>query len=187
MLFPALDKFSNWLEAEADGQVKVAVAVVKAMVSAGVPVALVIEVESVKKVAGGAHERHAAVQVGGQQGFLAVDGIGKTVTIAYARHYGDIVEPAVMEHPTVTITYHETEVTVTETVISHSIGEMFLEFGADCAHVHDHVLMTQVNTSQQRARTAFLILGKTIGCSLAVVGVVEDIIGIKAITLTFQS
>ena len=53
--------FSNWLEAEADGQVKVAVAVVEAMVSAGVPVALVIEVESVKKVAGGAHERHAAV------------------------------------------------------------------------------------------------------------------------------
>ena len=58
--------FSNWLEAEADGQIKVAVAVVEAMVSAGVPVALVIEVESIKKVAGGAYERHATVQVSGQ-------------------------------------------------------------------------------------------------------------------------
>ena len=54
----------NSSEAETGGEVEGVVAVVEAVAGAGVPVALVVEVEGVKEVASGTYQRHAAVQVG---------------------------------------------------------------------------------------------------------------------------
>ena len=53
-----------------------------------------------------------------------------------------------MENPTVAITKHESEVTVTETVIGHLVGQMFLEVFVQFAQVHDHVLMAQVDARE---------------------------------------
>ena len=92
-----------------------------------------------------------------------------------------------MENPTVAITKHESEVTVTETVISHLVGQISLEVIVQFAQVHDHVLMAQVDASEQRAGAALLILGEAVGSRLGIVGVVKDIIGIQTIALALES
>ena len=92
-----------------------------------------------------------------------------------------------MENPTVAIADQNTVVAVTETVVGHFVGEMGRKFRAQCTHVHHNVLVTRIDAREQRTGTAFLVLGETVGCRLAVMGVVEDIIGIEAVTLTFQT
>ena len=109
------------------------------------------------------------------------------MTVADTGHHGDVEKPAVMEHPTVSIAYHESEVTIAETVVSHVIRQMNLEITSQEGHVHHHILMTEVDTRQQRAGTALLILGETVGSSLGVMGVVKDIVCIQAITLARET
>ena len=92
-----------------------------------------------------------------------------------------------MEDPTVSVAQQHTEIAVTETVIGDLVGKIRLEFGVQQAHVHDYILVTCIDACQQRAGTAFLVLGEAIGRSLAVVGVVEDVIGIEAVTLALES
>ena len=92
-----------------------------------------------------------------------------------------------MEHPTVSIAYHESEITIAETVVSHLIRQIRHEPIAQEGHVHHYILMAEVDTRQQRARTALLILGETVGCSLGIMGVVKDIVCIQAIPLTRET
>ena len=47
--------------------------------------------------------------------------------------------------------------------------------------------MAQIDACQQGAGTAFLILGETVGSSLAVVCVVEDIVGVETIALALEA
>ena len=54
------------LEAEAGGEVKVAIAVVEAVAYALVPVSLVVDGQGIEEVAGGAHEGHLGCQIGGE-------------------------------------------------------------------------------------------------------------------------
>ena len=54
------------LEAEAGGEVEVAIAVVEAVAYALIPVPLVVDGQGIEKVAGGAHEGHLGGQVGGE-------------------------------------------------------------------------------------------------------------------------
>ena len=54
------------LEAEAGGEVKVAIAVVEAVAYALVPVPLVVDGQGIEEVAGGAHEGHLGCQIGGE-------------------------------------------------------------------------------------------------------------------------
>lgn len=51
-------------KAETGGEVKVAVAVVETVQGALIPMSLMVEVKGVEKVAGGAHQGQATVQVG---------------------------------------------------------------------------------------------------------------------------
>ncbi len=68
-------KYSWWigvrlgkvLEAEAGGEVKVVVAVEEAVNLTLIPMALVVEVEGIEEVAGGAHECHLGRQIGREQ------------------------------------------------------------------------------------------------------------------------
>ena len=138
-------------ETEAGGEVEVAVAVVETVLDTLIPMSLMVKVESVEKVAGGAHQSQATVQIGRQQGLQALNGIGETMTVANTGHHGDVEEPAVMEHPTVSIAYHESEVTIAETVVCHMIRQMNLEITSQEGHVHHYILMTEVDTRQQRA------------------------------------
>ena len=55
------------LEAEAGGEVKVAVAVVEAVAYALVPVPLMVDGKGIEEVAGGAHECHLGRQIGREQ------------------------------------------------------------------------------------------------------------------------
>ena len=61
------------LETEASGEVEVVVAVEETVQLAVVPVALMVEIESIEEVAGGAHQGYFAGEIGGQEGTLAVN------------------------------------------------------------------------------------------------------------------
>ena len=91
MLFPALGKYSGWLEAEACSKVKVTVTVVEAVLAALVPMPLVIKSKGIEEITCKAHECHLSGKVGGQEGFLALDGVGETMAITDARGKGDVV------------------------------------------------------------------------------------------------
>ena len=175
------------LEAETGRKVKVAVTVIETVQPAIVPVPLMVEVEGIKEIAGGPYKGHLGGDIGGEQAFFALNGVRETVAVTETWRKGDVVEPAVMENPTVTVAYEETEVTVTETIIGIAVGQVTLEFRPQGAHVHDDILMAQVNARQQGAGTALLVLGIAIGGRLGVVGVVEDVVGVQPVTFPFQS
>ena len=126
-------------------------------------------------------QRHASVEVGGQQRPFPVDGVGEAVAIADAGDGGDVVEPSVMEDPTVAITDHYSEVAVTETVVGQGVGQVRDQLIFQHAHVHDHILVAQIDARHQRAGAALLVLGKAVGCGLGIMCVVKDVIGVKSV------
>ena len=174
-------------EAETGCEFQVTVTVVETVVGTRVPVSLMAESHGIEEIARRAHEGHTPIEVGGQERSFPLDGIRETMAIANARNDGDIVKPAVMEHPTVAVSYHEPEVSVTEAVISNLIRKIGLEIIIYLAHVHDDILMTQIDACHQGACASLLVLGETIGSGLGIVGVVEDVIGIQAIPLAFEA
>ena len=175
------------LEAEAGGEGKVAVAVVKTVPMAGVPMSLMVSRKGIEEVAGSAHECHLGGQISGKKRAFAINRIGETMAVSEARGKSDVIQPTMMKDPTVAIANQNTVVAVTETVVGHFVGEMGRKFRAQGTHIHHYVLVTRIDAREQRTGTAFLVLGETVGCRLAVMGVVEDIIGIKAVTLSFQT
>ena len=52
---------------------------------------LMVEIESIEEVARRTHQRHFSRQIGGQERPFAVDGVGKTVTVADAWGHRNIV------------------------------------------------------------------------------------------------
>lgn len=148
--------------------------------------ALVAEGECIEEVAGRADKGHTPVEVGGQQRPLPVDGVGETVAVTDAGDGGHVKEPSMVENPTVAITDHHPEVAVTETVIGHLIGQVNQQGLVHQGHVHDHILVAQVDACHQRAGTALLVLGEAIGRGLGVVCVVEDVVGIESVALSCE-
>ena len=148
---------------------------------------LVAEGKGIEEIASGTDKRHATIKVGGQQRPLTVDRIGETVAIANTRDSGDVEEPPVMEYPTVAIANHEPEVAITEAVVGHFVGEKISQRIAEMAHVHDHILVAQVDACHQRTGAAFLVLGETVGRRLGIVGVIKDVIGTHASDSQFHA
>ena len=83
-----------------------------------------VEIKGIEEIACGSHEGHLGGDVGGEQAFFALNGVRKTVAVTKTGRKGDVIEPAVMEHPTVTIAHKETEVTVAEAVIGITVGQV---------------------------------------------------------------
>ena len=137
------------LEAEARSKDKVAVTVVETVLDTLVPVPLVVGRQGIEEVAGSAHECHLGGQIGRQEPFFTLDGIGEAVAVANAGRKSDVVQPAMMEYPTIAIANQHTEVTVPETVVGCRVGQKRLEFRAQGAHIHHHVLVAQINAREQ--------------------------------------
>lgn len=79
------------LEAEAGGEGKVAVAVVKTVPMAGVPMSLMVGRKSIEEVAGSAHECHLGGEIGGKKRALAINRIGETMAVSEARGKSDVI------------------------------------------------------------------------------------------------